>query len=54
MHIADITEDVESLNIAIMHNLDEHMEAEKLIEIIIVFWVVYLTGTEIFLSRDIG
>lgn len=34
MHIADITEDVESLNIAIMHNLDEHMEAEKLIEII--------------------
>ena len=24
----------ESLNIAIMHNLDEHMEAEKLIEII--------------------
>ena len=34
MHIADITEDVESLNIAIMHNLDEHMEAGKLIEII--------------------
>lgn len=29
MHIADITEDVESLNIAIMHNLDEHMEAEE-------------------------
>jgi RNA polymerase sigma factor (sigma-70 family) len=50
MHIADITEDVESLNIAIMHNLDEHMEAEKLIEIINRF----LTGTEIFLSRDIG
>ncbi len=34
MHITDITEEVESLNTAIMHNLDEHMEAEELIEII--------------------
>ena len=34
MHIAGITEDVESLNIAIMHNLDEHMEEKELIEII--------------------
>ena len=34
MHIAVITEDVESLNIAIMHNLDEHMEEKELIEII--------------------
>ena len=34
MHIAGITEDVESLNIAIMHNLDEYMEEKELIEII--------------------
>ncbi|MGN0353829.1 MAG: RNA polymerase sigma factor [Muricoprocola sp.] len=34
MHIADITEEVKSLNTAITHNLDEHMEAEELIVII--------------------
>ena len=34
MHIVEITEEVESLNTATMYNLDEHMEAEKLIEII--------------------
>ena len=34
MHIVDITEEVESLNTATMYNLDEYMEAEKLIEII--------------------
>ena len=34
MHIADITEEVESLNVAIIHNLDEHMEAEELVEMI--------------------
>lgn len=34
MHITDITEEVESLNTAIIHDLDEHMEAEELIEII--------------------
>ena len=34
MHIANITEEVESLNTARTHILDEHMEAEKLIEII--------------------
>ena len=34
MHIVDITEEVESLNTTVMHNLDEHMEAENLIEII--------------------
>lgn len=34
MHIADITEEVESLNTAIIHNLDEHIEAGELIEII--------------------
>lgn len=34
MHIADITEEAESLNTAIMHHLDEHIEAEELIEII--------------------
>ena len=34
MHIVDITEEVESLNTTVMHSLDEHMEAEKLIEII--------------------
>ena len=34
MHIVDITEEVESLNTTVMHSLDEHMEAENLIEII--------------------
>ena len=34
MHIANITEEVESLNTARTHILDEHMEAEELIEII--------------------
>lgn len=34
MHITDITKEVESLNTAIIHDLDEHMEAEELIEII--------------------
>ena len=34
MHIANITEEVESLNTARTHILDEHMETEELIEII--------------------
>ena len=34
LHMADITEETENLNAAIIHNLDEHMEAEELIEMI--------------------
>lgn len=34
MHITDITEEAESLNTVIIHDLDEHMEAEELIGII--------------------
>ncbi len=34
MHIADIADETESLNTAIVHRLEEHIEAEELIEII--------------------
>ena len=50
MHIAGITEDVESLNIAIMHNLDEHMEEKELIEIINRF-LGSLSDRDIFVQR---
>lgn len=54
MHIANITEEVESLNTARTHILDEHMEAEELIEIINRFLAVYLTGTGIFCPEILG
>ena len=44
----------ESLNIAIMHNLDEHMEAEELIEIINRFLGGLSDRDRDILSRDIG
>lgn len=34
MHIVDIAEEVESLNVAVIHDLDEQIEAEELIKII--------------------
>lgn len=34
MHVAEIIEEVERLNTAIIHDVDEHMEAEELIKII--------------------
>ena len=54
MHIANITEEVESLNTARTHILDEHMEAEELIEIINRFLDGLSDRDRDILSRDIG
>ena len=54
MHIANITEEVESLNTARTHILDEHMEAEELIEIINRFLGGLSDRDRDILSRDIG
>ena len=54
MHIANITEEVESLNTARTHILDEHMETEELIEIINRFLGGLSDRDRDILSRDIG
>ena len=54
MHIANITEKVESLNTARTHILDEHMETEELIEIINRFLGGLSDRDRDILSRDIG
>ena len=52
--VAFTANSTESLNIAIMHNLDEHMEAEELIEIINRFLGGLSDRDRDILSRDIG